>query len=139
MPNMNIIMKNNTAHSCGNGMRSTASGYAINASPGPCVTTSWISTPIECAMKPKMAKIEKPAKTAVKALVIETATASKWELLLKLLNDASVMRDPQPIPVGKYFYFERKREIKKNYRMSKKLARLSLPTRPVARVCSSLV
>lgn len=30
MPNINIIIKNNTAHSCGNGISSTASGYAIN-------------------------------------------------------------------------------------------------------------
>lgn len=30
MPNINIITKNKIAHSCGNGISSTASGYAIN-------------------------------------------------------------------------------------------------------------
>lgn len=54
----------------------------MNARPGPSETTSEIGTFIECAIKPSTANIEKPAKTAVKPFVIETATASKWELFV---------------------------------------------------------
>lgn len=82
MPKMNIIKKNETAHKCGNGIISTASGYAINAKPGPDCTTSATSTSKFCAMKPIIENTAKPANIAVNALVSDTITVSKWQLFL---------------------------------------------------------
>ena len=39
----NIIKKNRTDHSCGNGINVTAVGYATNANPGPVIGFCFIS------------------------------------------------------------------------------------------------
>jgi hypothetical protein len=70
------MIKNRIAQSWGRGMRSTASGYVMNARPGPDETTSFTDTPLSLARKPSMAKTTKPAKMAVSVFATDTMNAS---------------------------------------------------------------
>ena len=72
-------------HRGGIGIFETASGYATNANAGPLLTISSTSLPDISAMKPRIEKITKPAKTDVPQLINETRRASLWQLLLNLL------------------------------------------------------
>ena len=45
-PRINIMKKKRIAHSCGNGIKSTASGYVMKVNPGPDATTSSTGTDI---------------------------------------------------------------------------------------------
>lgn len=76
MPRINIIKKNSMAHKCGNGIKSTASGYAINARPGPDCTTSATGTSILCAINPSIANTAKPANMAVNTFVADIINVS---------------------------------------------------------------
>lgn len=77
---MNSMTKNRTAHTLGNGIRTTASGYAMNASPAPLCITSSTETPIWRARNPMIEKMTRPAKTDVAKFVKVTNIASlkKW-------------------------------------------------------------
>lgn len=87
MPSMSIIKKNRIAHKCGIGIRSTASGYAMKAKPGPDWTTSATGTFRLCAIKPIIEKTAKPAKIAVKTFVADTTNVSMWQLCLNCNDD----------------------------------------------------
>lgn len=76
MPRINIIKKNEMAQKCCSGIRRTASGYAMNASPGPDWTTSGTSTSKLCAIKPVIEKTAKPAYIAVNTFVSDTTSVS---------------------------------------------------------------
>lgn len=82
MPSTNIIKKKTIAHKCRSGINSTASGYAMNARPGPCCTVSATGTSKLCAMKPMIENTAKPAKIAVNTFVNDTTMASVCELFL---------------------------------------------------------
>lgn len=80
MPRMNSMTKNNTAQRLGNGIRATASGYAMKARPAPLLITSSIGMPIWRARNPIMEKITNPAKIDVARFVNVTIIASLREV-----------------------------------------------------------
>lgn len=88
MPSMNIIKKKSIAHKRGIGINSTASGYAMNARPGPDCTTSPTGTFRLCAIKPITENTAKPAKIAVNTFVADTINASIWQLLRNCIHCA---------------------------------------------------
>lgn len=70
------------AHKCGIGIKSTASGYAMNAKPGPFWTTSDTCTSKLWAINPITENTAKPANIAVNTFVNDTTTVSEWQLFL---------------------------------------------------------
>ena len=76
-PKVKIIKKNRNDINGGcQGKSEMASGKAMKAKEGPLETTSLTSTPLLWAMKPRMEKTTKPAKTEVKQLPKATMKAS---------------------------------------------------------------
>ena len=75
-PRVRSIQKKRNDHNGGIGMFDMASGYATNAKAGPLCTMSFTSTPFSSAIKPRMEKMTKPAKTDVPQLMNETSRAS---------------------------------------------------------------
>ncbi|OTF72371.1 hypothetical protein BLA29_007183 [Euroglyphus maynei] len=68
IPNTNSIPKNNIAHRFGNGRRVTASGYTMNAKPGPDLATSAMFVFIEYAICPNTENMTKPENNDVNEL-----------------------------------------------------------------------
>lgn len=79
MPRMKSMKKNRIAQRFGSGIRTTASGYAMKANPGPLWTTSLIGICIWLARKPSTGNSTKPANTDVSRFVMVTKTASLRE------------------------------------------------------------
>ena len=76
IPNVMSIEKNKMDHRGGIGILATAAGYAMKARPDPESTTSVTGTLISEAMKPRILKMTKPAKTDVMQLAMEIIIAS---------------------------------------------------------------
>lgn len=60
-PRIIIIRKKRIAHNCGIGMSRIASGKITNDKPGPETATALMSTLIETAKNPRIAKMANPA------------------------------------------------------------------------------
>ena len=75
-PRVRSMQKKRNDHKGGTGMLEMASGYATNARAGPLFTISLTSTLFNSAIKPRIEKMTKPAKTEVPQLMNETSKAS---------------------------------------------------------------
>lgn len=74
-----------------------ASGYEMNAIPGPPLITELMSSvPNSCAKWPNIPKIVTPASKDVNVSSVVTIVASRYTLWLNLLNDEYIMMLPKP-------------------------------------------
>lgn len=90
-PNVKSIKKKRTANNCGTTPNlASASGYEMNANPGPPWTTSAISLFDSWARLPKMAKIVTPDSRLVNVSIKLTIAASLFQFIYLLTPSFSL-------------------------------------------------
>ncbi len=83
------MRKNKIDHKGLNGIRTIASGYAINAKPVPLLTTSFTFLPNSLAINPVIENTANPAKILVDASLIINFYFNKFTILQQSMNHDS--------------------------------------------------
>lgn len=93
IPSTNSIPKNSIAHKFGNGRRVTASGYTINAKPGPDLATSATLVFIVYAIWPNTENMTKPENNDVNELnrqAIRESLKKRLKSLIIYINQSII-------------------------------------------------